>query len=72
MPLGTVTRIGPDWFELDASEPLANGDGLTYLHKREVVGLQANRAERIGDADAGPGRALARLAERAASPRCRA
>jgi len=46
--LGTVTRVGPDWIELEANEPLANGDGLTYLHKREVVGLQANRAERVG------------------------
>ncbi len=48
VPLGTVTRIGPDWFELEADEPLANGDGLTYLHKREVAGIQANRAERVG------------------------
>lgn len=48
VPLGTVTRVGPDWFELEADEPLANGDGLTYLHKREVVGIQANRAERAG------------------------
>jgi putative protease len=48
VPLGTVTRIGPDWFELEASEPLANGDGLTYLNKREVVGIQANRAEGVG------------------------
>ncbi|MDP2962513.1 MAG: U32 family peptidase, partial [Sulfurimicrobium sp.] len=48
VPLGTVTRVGPDWFELEANEPLANGDGLTYLNKREVVGIQANRAERVG------------------------
>ncbi|BCB25702.1 protease [Sulfurimicrobium lacus] len=48
VPLGTVTCVGPDWIELEANEPLANGDGLTYLHKREVVGLQANRAERVG------------------------
>ncbi len=48
VPLGTVTRIGADWFELEANEPLANGDGLTYLHKREVIGIQANRAERVG------------------------
>ena len=49
LPLGIVTRLGPDWFELDTAEPLANGDGLTYLHKRAVVGMQANRAERAGD-----------------------
>ncbi len=51
--LGTVVRVGPDWLELDATEALANGDGLTYLHKREVVGLQANRAECVGKADNG-------------------
>ncbi len=48
-----VTRIGPDWIEIEASEPLANGDGLTYLHKREAVGLQANRAERVGATGSG-------------------
>lgn len=48
VPLGTVTRVGPDWFELETEEALANGDGLTYLHKREIVGIQANRAERLG------------------------
>ena len=48
-PLGTVTRIGADWFELSATEPLANGDGLNYAHKREVVGLQADRVELIGE-----------------------
>jgi putative protease len=51
--LGTVVRVGPDWLELEANEPLANGDGLTYLHKREVVGLQANRAECVGKAASG-------------------
>jgi len=49
LPLGIVTRLGPDWFELDTAEPLANGDGLTYLHKRAVVGMQANRVEPAGD-----------------------
>jgi putative protease len=51
--LGTVVRVGPDWLELEATEALANGDGLTYLHKRDVVGLQANRAECVGKADSG-------------------
>jgi collagenase-like PrtC family protease len=51
LPLGTVTRLGPDWFELetDAEDTtLANGDGLTYPHKREIVGLQANMVENRG------------------------
>lgn len=50
VPIGTVTRIGPDWFELEADEPLHNGDGLSYLHKREAFGTQVNRAEAAGNA----------------------
>lgn len=50
VPLGSVTRVGADWFELEASEALHNGDGLTYMHKREVVGVQVNRAEAVGAA----------------------
>ena len=49
-PLGHVTRIADNWFELETDETLANGDGLNYLHKREVIGLQANVAERRGKA----------------------
>ena len=51
-PIGAVTRIGPDWFELkpeDAREALSNGDGLNYMHKREAFGVPANRAEKKGD-----------------------
>ena len=47
--VGTVTRIGPDWFEMESGEPLHNGDGLSYMHKREVRGTKADRAERAGD-----------------------
>ncbi|MFZ6813823.1 peptidase U32 family protein [Undibacterium sp. Rencai35W] len=46
--LGYVTQMGPTWFDLDASDPLANGDGLNYMHKREVAGIQANTVEKIG------------------------
>jgi putative protease len=48
LPLGTVSRVGPDWFEIETAEAMANGDGLTYLNKREVVGLQANTVEAAG------------------------
>jgi len=48
LELGTVTKLGDSWFDLETTETLANGDGLNYLHKREVVGLQANVAERKG------------------------
>jgi len=47
LPLGTVTKVGPLGFELEANADMANGDGLTYLNKREVVGLQANVVERV-------------------------
>ncbi|WP_423709334.1 peptidase U32 family protein [Undibacterium sp. WLX3042] len=46
--LGYVTRIGTTWFEIEANEPMANGDGLNYMHKREVVGIQANTVEHMG------------------------
>jgi len=49
VPLGTVARLGPDWLEIHTAESMANGDGLTYLHKRTVVGLQANRVEPAGE-----------------------
>jgi collagenase-like PrtC family protease len=45
LPLGTVTKLGPDWFDLETVADMANGDGLTYMHKREVVGIQANVVE---------------------------
>lgn len=47
-PLGTVTRLHADGFELKAVAPLANGDGLTYLNKRQVVGMRANTATALG------------------------
>ncbi|QJE02349.1 U32 family peptidase [Massilia forsythiae] len=50
--LGSVTRIGGDNFDLVTSEPMANGDGLNYMHKRETVGIQANTVQKLGeDAD---------------------
>ena len=47
--LGVVTQVDGTCFELEATAPLANGDGLTWLAQREVVGVYANRAEAIGD-----------------------
>ncbi len=47
LPIGTVTRVGHGWFEMESAEPLANGDGLNYMHKREVIGVPVNVAERI-------------------------
>ncbi|HEY4542636.1 MAG TPA: U32 family peptidase [Noviherbaspirillum sp.] len=51
--LGSITRIGTDHFDLVTHAPLANGDGLNYMHKRATVGIQANRAEKIGEDEEG-------------------
>ncbi len=49
LPLGTVTRVAAEWFELDAHDALANGDGITWMHKREVKGTQVNVARQMGE-----------------------
>ncbi|KAF0812322.1 putative protease YdcP [Andreprevotia sp. IGB-42] len=51
--LGWVSKIGPKWFELECTEPLSNGDGLNYMKKREVIGLQANTVEKVGKGENG-------------------
>jgi putative protease len=51
--LGVVSRIGADHFDLIANGPLANGDGLNYMHKRDTVGIQANTAEKLGEDEEG-------------------
>jgi len=48
--IGTVTRVGAGWFEMDSAHLMANGDGLTWMHKREVKGTQADVVKRIGNA----------------------
>ncbi|WP_374595365.1 U32 family peptidase [Aquabacterium sp.] len=48
LPIGYVTQLGPNWFELDATEPLHNGDGLTYpTLQRDIVGFKVNRVEPV-------------------------
>ncbi|WP_410497740.1 peptidase U32 family protein [Chitinibacter sp. S2-10] len=47
-PLGTVTKVADKYFELeiaDSADSMANGDGLNFMKKREVVGVQANTVE---------------------------
>lgn len=46
--IGTVTRLSDTWFEMEASAPLTNGDGLTWMHKRELQGVQINVARAMG------------------------
>lgn len=49
--LGKVHQLGKDWLEVATSETLHNGDGLSFIRKREVVGLQANTVEQRGKAN---------------------
>jgi len=50
--LGTVTRMEGDHFDMVTNAPMANGDGLNYMNKRNTVGIQANKVEKLGeDAD---------------------
>jgi putative protease len=43
---GIITRIGPDWFEVDSEEDFANGDGISYLSRgRKLAGLRINVAQ---------------------------
>jgi putative protease len=66
--LGTVTRIGGDNFDLVTDAPMANGDGLNYMHKRDTVGIQANTVQKLGEDAEGqrwrvfPNEAIATLA----------
>ncbi len=56
LPVGTITRVTDKFFEIqiidpnDAFSALTNGDGLNYMKKREVVGVQANTVETIDKA----------------------
>ena len=53
LELGTVTRVATDHFDMVSNAPLANGDGLNYMNKRETVGVQANVAKKLGDSKDG-------------------
>lgn len=48
LPLGEVHRVGPDWLEIATDATMSNGDGINYMKKREVVGMQVNTAEAAG------------------------
>ncbi|MDO5623381.1 MAG: U32 family peptidase [Pseudomonadota bacterium] len=52
-PIGFVTRVGADHFELQTDDPaltLANGDGLCYYDlQKQLVGAQTNRVQPLGE-----------------------
>jgi len=48
VPLGTVRKVGADFIDIETTEAMANGDGLSWQYKHESAGMQANTVERIG------------------------
>lgn len=47
--IGWVTRVGPDWLEIETEVALNNGDGLCYYDlQTELRGLAINEAEPAG------------------------
>jgi len=49
LPVGEVLRVGKDHLDVEVTEPLANGDGLNVMIKREVVGFRANTVEKTAE-----------------------
>ncbi len=49
LPVGKIDQVGKEWFDIATNETLANGDGLTWMNKRTVIGTQANRVEKLGN-----------------------
>ncbi|NTV95774.1 MAG: U32 family peptidase [Thiobacillus sp.] len=48
--IGWVTRVGPDWVEIETEATLNNGDGLCYYDlQKELTGLAINEADKVGD-----------------------
>ncbi|MFD2447245.1 U32 family peptidase [Vogesella fluminis] len=51
--LGSVHRVGDNWLEIATAETMANGDGINYMKKREVVGMQLNTVQQVGHVPGG-------------------
>lgn len=51
--VGVIKAVGSNYLEVEGEEALHNGDGLTYMHKRELKGFHINRAELVGDQSQG-------------------
>lgn len=47
LPVGEILGIGKNDISVQTTEPLANGDGLNVLYKREVVGFRANTVQQV-------------------------
>ena len=44
-----MLKVAKDYLDVSVTEPLANGDGLNVMIKREVVGFRANTVEKTGE-----------------------
>ncbi|MCQ4145333.1 U32 family peptidase [Vogesella sp. AC12] len=51
--LGHVHQVGDGWLEIVTADSMANGDGINYMRKREVVGMQLNTVKQIGHVPGG-------------------
>jgi putative protease len=49
LPVGEVLKVSKDHLEVEVTEPLANGDGLNVMIKRDIVGFRANTVEKTGE-----------------------
>lgn len=49
LTVGEVLSVAPNYLDVEATEPLANGDGLNVMIKRDVVGFRANTVEKTGE-----------------------
>ncbi|MCU6684741.1 U32 family peptidase [Leclercia sp. H6W5] len=49
LPVGEVLKVTKEYLDVEVTEPLANGDGLNVMIKREVVGFRANTVEKTGE-----------------------
>ncbi|WP_318387767.1 U32 family peptidase [Enterobacter sp.] len=49
LPVGEVLRVGKDHLDVEVTEPLANGDGLNVMIKREIIGFRANTVEKTAE-----------------------
>lgn len=47
LPVGEILGIGRNDISVQTTEPLANGDGLNVLYKREVIGFRANTVQQV-------------------------
>lgn len=49
LQVGEVLKVAKDFLDVEVTDPLANGDGLNVMIKREVVGFRANTVEKTGE-----------------------